>query len=54
MFGKPTPDMTGIEIVKIILVQYHIYSNVLIFSLVCYFPPYHQNNKKEPVILRKY
>ena len=52
-FGMPTLDMTEIEIVKIILVQQHIYNNVPIFSLVCYFPPYHQNDKKEPVILRK-
>ena len=29
------------------------HDNVRIFSLVCYFPPHYQNNKKQPVNLRK-
>ena len=32
LFGKPTRDM--IEIVKVILVQQHIYNSVPIFSLL--------------------
>ena len=53
LYGKPTRDMTEIKNVKIIPVQYHIYNSVRIFSLVCYFSLHHQNNKKEPVNLRK-
>ena len=37
--------MTEIGIVKIIIVQKHIYNSDPIFSLVCYFPPHHQYNK---------
>ena len=52
-FGKPTRDMTKFEIVKIILLIYDMYDGVFIFSIVCYFPPHNQNNKKQPVNLRK-
>ena len=45
-YGKPTRDMSEIENVKITLVQWHMYNSVHIFSLVCYFPLHHQNNKK--------
>ena len=44
--------MTGIEKIKIILVQAHIYNSVRIFGLVWHFPLHHQNNKKESIDLR--
>ena len=43
---SPTVIWLRFENVKIILVQQHIYSSDSIFSLVCYFPLHHQNNKK--------
>ena len=51
--GKPTRDMIDIGNAKIIPAQYHICNSVIIFSLVCYFPPHHQNNNNEPLNLRK-
>ena len=35
-----------------LLVQLLIYNSVSIFSLACYFPLHHQNNKKESIDLR--
>ena len=49
-YGKATRDMTDIQNVKIILVQQHLYDNVRIFSLLCYFPLSRQNNKNNSEI----
>ena len=53
LFGKPTRDMTEFEVVKRILFMLDMYDSVPIFSLVCYFPPRHQNNKKRACKFKK-
>ena len=46
--------MTEIENAKIILVPgTSAIAHIGICSLVCYFPLHYENNKKEPVNLRK-
>ena len=53
LYGKPTRDMTETEIVKIILVQQHVYDSIRIFSLLYYFPLPRQNNKNSLKSLKK-